>query len=45
MKRTFKNNDLTYLNGRIDRLFKELRRLEDLLFKWGRKYMELEDLK
>jgi len=36
MKRKFDNEDLRYLNGRIDRVFKEIRKLEDLVFKWKR---------
>ena len=36
MKRKFDNDDLRYLNGRIDRVFKEIRKLEDLVFKWKR---------
>jgi len=43
MKRSFKEEDLKYLNGRIDRLWKKANKIEDLLFKWGKKYMELED--
>lgn len=36
MKKKFKNEDLKYLNGRIDRLCKRFRELEDLIFKWKR---------
>ena len=45
MKRKQRDLDFKYINGRIDRLYKQVREIENLLYKWGRKYMELEDKK
>lgn len=45
MKRVFNDEDLQYLNRKLNKLWKKVRELEDLLFKWGNKYLELEELK
>ena len=36
MKKKPEDLTLEYINGRIDRLHKKFRKIEDLLFKWKR---------
>ena len=40
MKKKFNNEDLDYLNGRINRLSKKFGELEDLFYKWNRGIVE-----
>ena len=37
MKRKFDNEDLRYIDERVDRLFKEFRKFELLCYSWQRK--------
>ena len=40
MKRRFDNEDLKYLNGRINRLFRKFRSFETLFYNWMKKNNE-----